>query len=194
MELPRLYPDPPPSPTLAPDTDSDVSVTLTMTVLDGPKTHESNAPLTTLSEQLITTVILTTQNTSPFLVISTASSTSPTSAQSIPTDASSKSTPSAQKPNHTAAIAGGTAGSLVALAISIVTLDHLIKRRRNERRRSISESSDDAILAQHKQEQQEAYGYYGTNRAATILKGMGVFKANAEPAELPAEAVAADRR
>lgn len=124
---------------------------------------------------------------------STSASTWRTTVQATPTNISSKSTPGARGPSRTAIVAGGLFGTVAFLAVSITSVDYLVKRwKRNRCRHSISNSSssDNEALVHNKEEpQMTAYGYYGTNRAGTILKGSKVFEASAEPVELPAENV-----
>ncbi|KAK7749702.1 hypothetical protein SLS53_000281 [Cytospora paraplurivora] len=123
---------------------------------------------------------------------STAHSTWPTGAQATPSNTSLESTPSTKVSKHTTMIIGVVAGSLTALAIVWVSLDYLYLRIKHHRRHSISDCSDDSILAHHENKKQIPYGYYGTNRAGTIPKDTSVREVNAEPAELSAEVVADD--
>lgn len=124
---------------------------------------------------------------------STAQSTWPTGAQATPSSTSLESTPRAKASNHTTMIFGVVSGSLTALAIIWVSLDYLRLRIKHHRRHSISDCSDGGILAHQDDEKQTPYGYYGTNRAGTIPKDASAREVNAEPVELSAEVVAADR-
>ncbi|ROV93604.1 hypothetical protein VMCG_08117 [Cytospora schulzeri] len=128
---------------------------------------------------------------------SAPASTSQTTVQATPTNTSPKTKSSAANPNRTAIVAGGLFGTVAFLAISITSVDYLVKRIKNNRcRQSISDSSSDSeALTRHKDESQmTAYGYYGTNRAGVVPKGSKVLEANLEPAELPAENVAKHRK
>jgi hypothetical protein len=137
------------------------------------------------------TVTLTTQKSS------TSASRWQTTVQPTPANTSSNSTPGARGPSRTAIVAGGLFGTIAFLAVSITSVDYLVRRRKKNRCRhsfpdssSSSSSSDNEALEHNKEEpQMVAYGYYGTNRAGVIPKGSKALEASAEPVELPAEDV-----
>ncbi|ROW02745.1 hypothetical protein VSDG_01701 [Cytospora chrysosperma] len=137
------------------------------------------------------TVTLTTQKSS------TSASRWQTTVQPTPANTSSNSTPGARGPSRTAIVAGGLFGTIAFLALSITSVDFLVRRRKKNRCRHSfpSSSSSDNEALEHKKEepQMPAYGYYGTNRAGTIPKGSKALEASAEPVELPAEGVADHR-
>lgn len=212
----------------APDWASDTDLTLIQTVtqtlddvddwLPESTTAETSfsaesAPFATDAPQLSSSAEPTAQ-TATVMSISqdTASPSPPTwmtsvqmSAQETPTSINSKSsTPGTSGPNRTSIIVGALFGTLAFLAISIASVDYLIKQRRYNRcRHSISDTTcstaaDDTNFAHKEKEEQQqqqaaAYGYYGTNRVGTMTKGSRVLEANAEPAELPVENVAEHR-
>ncbi|KAG6357090.1 hypothetical protein INS49_014967 [Diaporthe citri] len=108
--------------------------------------------------------------------------------------------------NKTAIILGSVFGSLTILCILIVSVDHLLKLRRQkreelqegqERHDSISSVEDMSELLR---QQQQTYGYYGTQRVASssiVPQQMKVFPASSEPVELPSakdEMVEKERR
>lgn len=114
--------------------------------------------------------------------------------------------------NKTAIILGSVFGSLTILCILIVSVDHLLKLRRQKREQlqggledqegqegqdSISSVEDMSELLR---QQQQTYGYYGTQRVASssiVPKHMKVFPASSEPVELPTpkdETVEKERR
>ncbi|KAK7706333.1 hypothetical protein SLS64_007673 [Diaporthe eres] len=105
--------------------------------------------------------------------------------------------------NKTAIILGSVFGSLTILCILIVSVDHLLKLRRqkceqlheghaghaghagHEGHDSISSVEDMSELLR---QQQQTYGYYGTQRVASssiVPQQMKVFPAGSEPVELP---------
>lgn len=160
-------------------------------------TSTKDAPFATdmplsLSSETTLTVIPILQGTTTPASMTSIQTNAQASIQAIPTVVSSKSTPGSPGPSHTSIVIGGLFGSLAFVGIFITSVDYLIKRRRYNRcRDSISDTSTgDDTSAPSKEEQHQqmtAYGYYGTNRAGIVTKGSGVFKANAEPVELPAE-------
>ena len=102
--------------------------------------------------------------------------------------------PGPPESNKTAIILGSVFGSLAILCISIVSVDHLLKLRRQKREAlqqrqeghdSISSTEDVSELLR---QQQQTYGYYGTQRVASsslVPQQMKVFPAGSEPVELP---------
>lgn len=96
--------------------------------------------------------------------------------------------------NKTAIILGSVFGSLTILCILIVSVDHLLNLRRQKREQlqegqeghdSISSVEDMSELLR---QQQQTYGYYGTQRVASssiVPQQMKVFPAGSEPVELP---------
>ncbi|KAI7781531.1 hypothetical protein LA080_014564 [Diaporthe eres] len=102
--------------------------------------------------------------------------------------------------NKTAIILGSVFGSLTILCILIVSVDHLLKLRR-QKREQLQEGHDgqegheghDSIssvedISELLRQQQQTYGYYGTQRVASssiVPQQMKVFPASSEPVELP---------
>lgn len=102
--------------------------------------------------------------------------------------------------NKTAIILGSLFGSLTILCIMIVAVDHLLKLRR-QKREGLQEGQEgqggqgghDSIssvedMSELLRQQQQTYGYYGTQRVASssiVPQQMKVFPASSEPAELP---------
>jgi hypothetical protein len=99
--------------------------------------------------------------------------------------------------NKTAIILGSVFGSLAILCISIVSVDRLLRRRRQKRdepqeshenqecQASISSVEDMSELLR---QQQQTYGYYGTQRVASstiVPQQMKSFPISSEPVELP---------
>lgn len=102
--------------------------------------------------------------------------------------------------NKTAIILGSVFGSLTVLCILIVLVDHLLKLRRqnheelqecqqnhedHENHDSISSVEDMSELLR---QQQQTYGYYGTQRVASssiVPQQMKVLPTSSEPVELP---------
>ncbi|KUI71780.1 hypothetical protein VM1G_07117 [Cytospora mali] len=202
--MPKLYPDASdPAPEANPGAEPAVSMLVTQTVLDGasyPWDTTTATPASTPSKEtpLATDTSTSssrrpTTSTTPIAQASSSLLPSSTSVQAKPTNTGSKAAPSTPAPSHTAIIVGGLVGTLAFVAIFITVFDYLIKRRKYSHRHSISDGSDDGALVQHKEEQQMAYGYYGTNRAGIAPKGSKVFEANAVPVELPVEDIADHR-
>lgn len=128
-----------------------------------------------------------------------------TSASAIPTAPFSNQPLSTGHPesDKTAIILGSVFGSLTILCILIVSVDHLLKLKRQKREEaqeaqeaqggqggqeghdSISSVEDMSELLR---QQQQTYGYYGTQRVASssiVPQQMKVFPASPEPVELP---------
>jgi hypothetical protein len=100
--------------------------------------------------------------------------------------------------DKTAVILGSVFGSLAILCISIVSVDRLLRRRRQKRKQlgesrgdqecqdSISSAEDMSELLR---QQQQTYGYYGTQRVASSAivppQKMKSLQSSSEPVELP---------
>lgn len=108
--------------------------------------------------------------------------------------------PSPHESNKTAIILGSVFGSLTILCISIVSVDHLLKLRR-QKREALQECQDgqecqeshDSVsstedMSELLRQQQQTYGYYGTQRVASsclVPQQMKVFPTTSQPVELP---------
>lgn len=120
-----------------------------------------------------------------------------TTASPIPTAPFSTQPLSAGHPEtkETAIILGSVFGFLAVLCVSIVSADHLLKLRRQKREdllQECEEQHDPAPIAEDMSEllrqQQQTYGYYGTQRVAStsiVPQQMKVLPASSEPVELP---------
>lgn len=123
----------------------------------------------------------------------------PSTTTPIPTEPFSSKPLSTGHPesNKTAIILGSVFGSLAVLCISIVSVDSLLRRRRQKREEpeeshenqelqdSISSVEDISELLR---QQQQTYGYYGTQRVASstiVPQQMKSFPISSEPVELP---------
>lgn len=127
-----------------------------------------------------------------------------TTASPIPTEPFSDHPLSTVHPesNKTAIILGSVFGSLTVLCILIVSVDHLLKLRRQSHEglqecqvqecQENHESHDSIVSVEDMSEllrqQQQTYGYYGTQRVASssiVPQQMKVLPPSSEPVELP---------
>lgn len=98
------------------------------------------------------------------------------------------------EPKETAIILGSVFGFLAVLCVLIVSADHLLKLRRQKREdlQECEEQHESAPSVEDMSEllrqQQQTYGYYGTQRVASssiVPQQMKVLPASSEPVELP---------
>lgn len=111
------------------------------------------------------------------------------------------------EPNKTVIILGSIFGLMAVVGIAVVSVDRLRERRREKRQElqdsqqehhdSISSAEDMSELLR---QQQQTYGYYGTQRIASggiVPQQVEILPASTEPAELPSlkeETVGKERR
>ncbi|KAK2602101.1 hypothetical protein N8I77_008661 [Diaporthe amygdali] len=111
------------------------------------------------------------------------------------------------EPNKAVIILGSIFGFMAAVGLAVVSVDRLRKRRR-EKRQELQESQQghhDSIssaedISELLRQQQQTYGYYGTQRIASggiVPQQVEILPASTEPAELPSpkeETVEKERR